>query len=275
MTRQQFLAQFHKFQINREQHFAPKIKKALITQYDQFLTAKKHGLSDDHALEHITSNSVQTVLKAIYKDSVHYGSLVYSQLPKAPKKVKRRAPIGFNEEIIALISQYYAGDILNFSEGITDTTKDKIKEILQQATLEGQGLQWTVDSIQAQSDDLNPNRSRLIARTETVTATNQAGHLAAAKTGLLMQKQWLSAEDSRVRAAHAIADGQTIDFDSYFFVGGETMLIPGARVQESGLATSPENVCNCRCVSLHLPQRNSNGQLIEHDYGLLSELTSL
>lgn len=268
MDKQAFLSQFHHFQINREQHFAPKIRKALNAQYDQFLTAKKHGLSDQHALEHITATGMHVVLKSIYKDSVHYGSLVYSQLPKAPKKVKRRAPIGFNEELIALINQYYAGDILNFAEGITDTTKEKIKEILIQAALEGQALKWIVDRVIEQDKTLSASRSRLIARTETVTASNQAGHLAAAKTGLLMKKSWLSAEDSRVRPTHAEVNGHIIGFEDYFHVGGETMLVPGARIQENGLPTSPENVCNCRCTSLSLPVRNSAGALIEHNYGI-------
>lgn len=270
MNRNTFIKQFHKFQFNREQHFAPKLKKALNAQYLQFLTAKKHGLGNDHALQTISSNGVHQVLRAIYLDSIHYGSLIFSQLPKAPKKTKRRAPIGFNEEMIQLINTYFATDILNFSEGITDTTKEKIKEILQQATLEGQGLQWIVDNIQAQSDELNPSRSRLIARTETVTATNQAGHIAAAKTGLMMKKEWLSTLDSRTRVAHMVANGQTVNFEDYFHVGGETLLSPGARVQSTGLPTSGENVINCRCVELHIPVRNSSGALIEHDYGILS-----
>lgn len=274
MNKTAFLSQFHHFQINREQHFAPKLYKALQHQYSQFITAKKHGLSNQHALEHVTSASIYTVLKAIYKDSVHYGSLVYSQLPKAPKKLKRRAPIGFNEEMIALVNDYFDSDILNFSEGITDTTKEAIQVILQIANEEGRSLDWIVNNMETETD-LNRSRSRLIARTETVTSTNQAGHLAAAKTGLLMNKEWLSAEDSRVRPAHAEANGHTVGFEDYFHVGGETLLVPGARIQENGLPTSPENVCNCRCCSLNVAVRDERGRLIEHDYGVFSELASL
>ncbi len=69
---------------------------------------------------------------------------------------------------------------------------------MQIATEEGRDLQWIENQLVAESYDLNRNRSRLIARTETVTATNQAAYFAAAKTGLLVTKEWLSAGDNRV-----------------------------------------------------------------------------
>lgn len=267
MNKTAWLTQFHKFQINREQHFAPKLYKALQHQYSQFITAKKHGLSNQHALEHVTSTSIYVVLKAIYKDSVHYGSLVYSQLPKAPKKVKRRAPIGFNEEMVALINDYFDSDILNFSEGITDTTKEAIQVILQIANEEGRSLDWIVDNLEEETD-LNRNRSRLIARTETVTSTNQAGYFAAAKTGLLMQKIWLSTMDARVRPDHAAVNGSSIGFEDYFTVGDSRLLVPGARYQENGLSSPAAEVCNCRCCALYDAKRDARGRLIEHDYNI-------
>lgn len=267
MNKQSYLSQFHKFQLNREQHFAPKLYKALKHQYSQFITAKRHGMSNQHALEQITSSSIYVVLKAIYRDSVHYGSLVYSQLPKAPKKLKRRAPIGFNEEMVALINDYFDSDILNFSEGITETTREAIQVILQIANEEGRDLDWIVDNMETETD-LNRNRSRLIARTETVTASNQAGYFAAAKTGLLMSKQWLATMDSRVRPDHANVNGSIVGFDEYFTVGSSRLLVPGARVQENGLASPAMEVCNCRCVALYESKRDARGRLIEHNYGL-------
>lgn len=268
MDRIAFRNQFNHFQQNREQHFAPKIYKALRSQYDQFLTAKKHGLNNQHSLEQISSTSMHAAIKEVYKDSVHYGSLIYSQLPKAPKKLKRRAPIGFNQQMIDLINNYFDDQILNTAEGISDTTKTLIQVVLQIAQEDGRSLDWIVEQLTTESADLSRSRSRLIARTETVTATNQAGHFAAAKTGLLMKKEWLSAEDARVRPAHAIAAGTTVGFEDYFHVDGETLLVPGARIQEDGRPTSPENVINCRCISLNLPVR-INGVLVEHDYGLM------
>lgn len=270
MDKRAYLSQFHKFQYNRELHFAPKFRAALRHQYTQFIQAKKNGLGNHSALMHITSASIVTILKQLYHDSVHYGSLIYSQLPKAPSKLKRRAPIGFNQEMIDLINLYFedTGGWINTAESISTTTRDLITVVLEIANEEGRSLDWIVEQLESEhQQDLTLNRSRLIARTETVTASNQAAYFAAAKTGLLMKKEWLNADDSRVRAAHAIAGGNTVDMEGYFHVGGETMLVPGARIQQDGRPTSPGNVCNCRCVALYIPQR-VEGRLVEFNYGV-------
>lgn len=267
MDRQTYLKQFHKFQINREKHFAPKIYAALKHQYNQFLEAYKN--SNKNALLNITSTGIHTVLKSLYKDSVHYASLIYSQLPK---KIKRRAPIGFNEEFIKMINEYFNEDILQYSEAITNTTRETIQTALQIATEEGRNLQWIEDRLTTESIELNRTRSRLIARTETVTATNRASYFAAAKTGLLMKKEWLSASDKRVRPDHQMVNGSRIDMKDYFIVGDSKILLPGARIQENGLTTPAKEICNCRCVVQYLPQRNPKGALIEHDYELFHSL---
>lgn len=269
MNTSAYLKQFHKFQINREQHFAPKIKKAIQDQHTQFIKAKKNGLSDSHALEHITATPIQAAITPIYRDSIHYGSLVYSQLPKSPKKLKRRAPIGFNEQMVRLINQYFAGEILNTSQGITETTRDTIRVILQIANEEGRSINWVVDNLVTETQDLTRNRARLIARTETVTAANGAGNFAAKQTGLKYQKEWLATLDSRVRPDHANVNGSRIDMNDYFLVGDSQMAVPGARIQKNGLPTPASEVCNCRCTCLYVPQKNAQGQYIEHDYGVV------
>lgn len=268
-TRTSYLNKFHRFQYNRELAFAPKLNKALRAQYQEFLTTYKQTRSTDTALMAISAMPIMAVLKPLYIDAgVHWGSYVYSTLPKAPKKTKRRAVIGFNQQMVDLINSYFESDILNTSQGITETTRDIIRVVMQIANEEGRDLDWIEEQLTTESADLNRNRSRLIARTETVTATNQAGWFAAAKTGLLMVKEWLSASDNRVRPDHANVNGYKIAFDEYFQVGSSRMLLPGAKVQENGLPTEAKEVCNCRCVALYIPYRNHRGALVEFDYGV-------
>ena len=268
-ARTSYLQKFHRFQYNREQAFAPKFNKALKEQYQQFLTEYKSTRNTSTSLMAVSAMPIMAVLKPLYIDAgVHWGSYVHSTLPKAPKKTKRRAVIGFNQEMIDLINSYFESDILSTSQGITETTRDLIRVVMQIANEEGRDLQWIEDQLTTESQDLNRNRSRLIARTETVTATNQAGWFAAAKTGLLMVKEWLSASDNRVRPDHANVNGYKIGFEDYFIVGNNRMLLPGAKVQENGLPTDAKEVCNCRCVALYIPYRNTRGALVEFDYGV-------
>lgn len=177
--------------------------------------------------------------------------------------------LGTNQGFIDLMNQYFDSGILNDCKGIPDTTKNLIIDTLKIATQEGRPLNWIVDKLATKCPDLPSNRARLIARTETLTASNQASYLAAAKTGLLCKKEWLAAKDSRVRHNHYLVNGTCIDMEDYFTVGDAKILIPGARTQRNGLPTPAKEIVNCRCVVLYHPQR-INGKLVEHDYGLNS-----
>ncbi len=268
MDKHQYLTDFHKFQQNREKYWAPKFFAALRVQYQQFIHATG---STQSRLMSISPEPVRRVLKPLYIDAgVTYGAKVYASLPKKPRKAlfKARMPIGFNEEMTAIINQYFETGWLDTSEQITDTTRELIQRVMTQAENEGRSLEWIVNELEHESVDISRNRSRLIARTETVTAANQAGFFAAAKTGLLQQKEWLAANDNRTRPDHVNVSGSRVGMEDYFTVGDSRMLLPGARVQENGLPTPAEEVCNCRCVCLYISQRNAAGRLIEHDYGV-------
>ncbi len=247
---------FKKFQQSREKYFGPSINKALKEQVQQAIKAVKAGFFNPELK--VSVEPIHTALRPLYLDSIIYGAKVRSYL----NRQKARMPIGFNERMISLMLQYFETDILNTSQGITDVTKDFIQRILGEAALYGYGIDWQVEEM-LKLTDINYNRSRTIARTETVTAANQAGRFAAQDTGLLMKKEWLSTTDNRTRKDHIIANGQIVEMDDYFNVGGGiTMLQPGARTQANGLEVPPKEVINCRCTTLYLPQRNTAGRLI-------------
>lgn len=57
----------------------------------------------------------------------------------------------------------------------------------------------------------------------------------------LMVKRWVTVGDSKVRAAHQEANGQTVNILMPFMVGGEMLRYPGDPMG------SAKNICNCRC----------------------------
>jgi SPP1 gp7 family putative phage head morphogenesis protein len=99
------------------------------------------------------------------------------------------------------------------------------------------------DRVKGKFDDMTTARAKTIATTETGAAYGVARHDGMTRAGI-QKKKWLTAEDDRVRAAHEDADGQVRDIDEPFDVGGEQLQYP---CDEDG---SPENVINCRCVSI-------------------------
>ena len=90
-------------------------------------------------------------------------------------------------------------------------------------------------------------KARRIARTEAHGAV-QAGKLAAAQAraeldpDLRMWKRWLATEDTRTRATHRVADGQTVPLTERFRVGGFLLDHPA-----DAITIAPHEVINCRC----------------------------
>lgn len=56
-------------------------------------------------------------------------------------------------------------------------------------------------------------------------------------------KVWVAVLDDKTRDWHADADGQEVDLDDSFDVGGDQMMEPG----DDSLGAGADNLCNCRC----------------------------
>jgi len=98
-----------------------------------------------------------------------------------------------------------------------------------------------------------------IARTETTTATNYATTLASQNSEFVLLKKWISVQDNRTRRPpHSIYDhldmnGQTVDENSDFFVGGENISYPGDPKAKAG------NTINCRCKIVYVLKEDADG----------------
>lgn len=114
-----------------------------------------------------------------------------------------------------------------------------------------------VDKIEQQ--DYLDGRVKMILRTESNRAINYGNELAADKFEYKTQKRWVAVHDSRTRHWHLNADGQTVNQDGTFSVGGEQMEFPGDP------NASGANTINCRCFSEVVAMRDDNGRLIPKD----------
>lgn len=106
--------------------------------------------------------------------------------------------------------------------------------------------QWRRDLWTEHDESLNEWqwKARRIARTESHGAVS-AGQLAAAQieeqeTGVRMWKRWLSTDDTRTRASHRVADGQTVPLTEPFRVGGFLLQHPADSIN-----VAPHEVINC------------------------------
>ena len=240
---------YSSFQKRKEREWTPKINAALKEQTQQFLTAWQHT-SKEHAIHAVTYFPLQKVLHELYiQVGVQWGAKVNAQVKRDALKLKRM-PIGFSEMLIRLITEYFMENLLSDVQDITETSRKEIMKVLIKADELGWSHDETVANLSA--PELTAARSRLIARTETVTSSNLAGDMAARATGLNLKKEWVAVDDSRTRNHHRDVDGVVLPIDDKFNVGGTLMLRPGDRGTTEN-RTPAKEVCNCRCVLVHIP----------------------
>lgn len=123
--------------------------------------------------------------------------------------------------------------------------KRQITSQITAGIMQGETIKQLADRLQTNIPNMNRNSAVRAARTAVTGAQNagrQDGYEAAAKMGIHVRKRWIATKDNRTRHAHGAADGQTVEYDQSFDVGGEALMYPG---DPSG---SGWNIYNCRCT---------------------------
>jgi uncharacterized protein with gpF-like domain len=100
---------------------------------------------------------------------------------------------------------------------------------------------------------MSASRAEMIARTETLYPAN-LGAMDAYEEAGVKKKVWLSTHDDATRDAHADADGQEVDLDAPFSVGGEDLQMPGDPAGDAA------NVINCRCAVAGVASADGGGE---------------
>lgn len=254
-----YYLRFQRFQQRREKYFAPKINKALQEQYKVVIDNIQDGVK---AIDKITSEPIFKILQDLYFDAaITYGAKIRADIVKFKKVETKAHAMGFSERMHELIKQYFGIDILNTSEGITQTTRELIREVFINAYAQGLSINDMIK--QFEGTELSRIRARMIARTETVAAANAGAYIVAKDSGLKLNKVWLAVNDKRTRHDHRAVDGQQVPRDEYFKVGGYDMLVPGDKGGKNGKPdVDPKETINCRCTHVYQPVRDANGRLI-------------
>lgn len=120
-----------------------------------------------------------------------------------------------------------------YSKSVNDTTIDSIKLTLREGVKKGESIVKLRKRVQVVFDGCDKYRAQLIARTETISASNQGALEAFRQSGVVEKKEWLATMDDRVRPEHAAMNGQKVGIEKAFSNGE---MVP----------SSP----NCRCTLL-------------------------
>lgn len=92
------------------------------------------------------------------------------------------------------------------------------------------------------SASVSRKRAEVIARTEVNSAMNNGAYEQMKALDVTTIKEWIATNDARTRESHAEVDGEEIDGDAKFMVGGFPMDHP------HDLNAPPSETINCRCT---------------------------
>lgn len=229
----------------------------------------------EHAFEKRTIRSLRRVLKSV---SGNFGALVSADSPgEAVASFDDLAAINagwaveVEEQLIpALLDTFAAGaqntslsvagvidipefvhtqsvgwmsDASNRLARVSDDAWQAVRSELTVGLTEGESIEQLQRRIRSTINVVEA-RARTIARTEVIGAVN-AGSFYEAKAMGVETKTWLATDDKRTRPTHSEADGQQVNMDDMYVVGGVQMRFP------HDPAAPPGETVNCRCTNLY------------------------
>ena len=198
--------------------------------------------AEDRADAAITKSSsdLKTLIITLYEDIANdVGKDILKQLKATSGAHERK---GYADIINSNTQKYLTTMAGTKIVAISDVTREKVKGQLSEGVKNKETIPQLATRIDGlYLDQIIPNRSTVIAKTEIHSATSWASWQAGKASDMALDKVWLSMHDSKTRPAHAEADGQQVGIDDHFVVDGEEIDYPG------DMAGSGGNVIQCRC----------------------------
>jgi HK97 family phage portal protein len=208
------------------------------------------GWSAKKIAAHLKDNdiaSLHSITMTIANDSKQWISPVTGQIRSAVSQAGAHAvaSVGIgtwtldDPVIIEWIQQQGAKAVAH----TTETTQQAIRSQLIEGITAGEGIGPLASRVRDVYAEATSTRSKTIARTETHTATNYGTDQGYRKSGIVTEKEWLTARDERVRTSHAALDGTSIPMNGHFHAGKGEGPAPGQM-------NRAEEDINCRCTLL-------------------------
>jgi len=208
----------------------------------------------------VSKQPIQGAYLRCYENvGVEHASWAYKQIDKIVKgnKEQKGHPTSFFSEYWRkLMRLFYETDGGTRITQVTDTTRDNIMSLLDDAEEQGMTTSQQADYIMTNLNDPDFNRDRAlrIARTESTTAANRGAMLGGESSDYETGKIWIPILDMNTRPDHAAMAGcEPIGMQETFAVGDSQMSYPG---DPSG---SAREVVNCRCSLAIVPLADDRG----------------
>lgn len=263
MKKKEIIRQYIETNRKFEAMFMPSIKRAIRSKAAQVMVHLRQGgysEANEFLSRELTNPALVNVIRTLYSTvGKRHAQLTYSRLKRDEKA------FGFNEQWTQFILQYLNRFLLEkITFEVNNTTRDALLKALQAGVKEGWSIDKMIDHLK--SWPFERFQAARIARTETNRAANVGNKAQAETSEYQQQKEWISAQDYRVRgrnpkdhADHWKLNGTKIDEDDVFVdpKNGDRLMFPGDP------KASAASTVNCRCVAAYTLKRDAQGNPIK------------
>lgn len=231
-----------------EKQLAPKISKYYEKEYNKGVANFIESGNTDYQ-----SLFTFSLFKNIYTDIYQIVSMRFANwYARNADKYKLKAnPKQFTDNWRAAFN-YYAGRVAATNVVLVSGTAKKTlisvtQKLYRDPDFVSLGAEQRARILRKQFKKYSRYQAVRLVRTESTRAANFGIEQSALSVyaGQRLKKRWVTSMDGREREWHGIANGQEVDFDKPFTVGGESMQRPGEG--------SARNVINCRCSMIPFP----------------------
>jgi uncharacterized protein with gpF-like domain len=223
-----------------EAKYAKKILRVLLRQLETCVAMVKAEASPELVVAHVNGNGMKIVLNEMYLKVI-----------QAEAKAEYVHLMGLEQKAVFPVSDWLrrARNFIAIESSkaitqITATTRNQVKKVLKEAAVAGSSIQETAKNLQTTITGASRKRAVTIARTELIGSMNAGSFAGALSTGLRLDKVWLATTDKRTRDTHVEANGQKVDLNDPFIVGGDSAAYPG----DPSLSAAERIRCRCTCV---------------------------
>lgn len=268
--RRQRYNQLHRQQTRDEQYWQPRIEAALTVQMRPFMRhLRQFGVASAAANLNslVMPEPVASVIERLYiRVGVQNANSEYGWLMDMySAELKQVKQFGFNEAFAGLMRGFYSLWGGERVQSITETERRRIQKVLEQAAEQSLSPDETARLLR--SEVVNASRAKLIAKTEIAASANYGTSIGAKRTGVVIDKVWISTLSDRTRRTPRdqydhltmneikVADGEM--FSVPMKNGGVEML--PYPCHPSGSAA---NVIRCRCRTVTQARRDERNRII-------------
>lgn len=210
----------------------------------------------EYALLKVVDDSMPVIKKTISRHIKYtvedFGSMVFNEAKSVFHSIETKQ----TREWDAWAKRYVEKRSGQAIGQIEDTTRKQVsrtvKRLVERAVIDGDSTQEIANELSDEFQSLGKSRAKLISRTEVAAASNNSS-LEAVKSMKIpnMMKEWVSAQDDRVRDGGKDGDGPDHEHMNGVSIGLEEKFSvpPDAEMDGPGdTSAGAGQVCNCRCV---------------------------